>query len=477
MRKLWNRVSYLGLNASDINPDKRVDILANRLNALLIILLFLLFISSVSITIKQNRDLTYDVFRLLVQIAVGLLNIYLAYRGKHKLVRLILANSFLIVLILLPTFFSVISKDNFIYFPYTILAFYFVALLLINPWEETNFLVFSMLLSFFSLLFIEKLMYVFNGEKIELYEMLSDYRVFNKIVQVSMFIFITLAVFYLKNLNSLYEIELSQKNKELDRQNDELRFTMENLKTTQQQLIHTARMASIGTFSAGVAHEINNPLNYIVGGVEVLKAPVKLVRSQKEIAQEVNMLIDKINLSNSMILEGVKRVSTIVNSLMIFSAKGKSKVCLTDVNAILKESLLLLKFKTCGAINVITDFSSDVVTMAYPDKLQLVFINVLENAIYATLNSLQSDKYIELYTQVAGSGTIQIEIFNCGDNIPPDSLEHIFDPFFTTKEPGDGTGLGLSIAFSLIQEHQGAIKAQNMGNGVKIIIKIPIKRP
>ncbi len=376
----------------------------------------------------------------------------------------------------MPTFLGVISKDNFIYFPYAILVFYFIALLLFNPREEVKSLVFSILFSFFSLLFIEKLMYMFNQEEIEFYKMLSGYHTFNKIVQISMFIFITLAVIYLKNLNSLYEIELSQKNKELDKQNDELRFTMENLKTTQQQLVHAARMASIGTFSAGVAHEINNPLNYIIGGVEVLEAPVNLVRVQKEIAQEVHALIDKITLSNSMIIQGVERVSAIVNSLMIFSAKGESKVYLTDVNTILKESLSLLKFKTSNTINVITDLSGGVETMAYPDKLQLVFINILENAIYATLNSSKSDKYVELYTRVTGSETIQIEIFNSGDNIPPHSLEHIFDPFFTTKEPGEGAGLGLSIAFSLIQEHGGTIKAQNVENGVKLIIKIPIKK-
>lgn len=475
MRNLWKNISYLGLESNAVDSNTRINVLANRLNFILIFLLITLFAASAHITLSNDLELTFDVYRIIVQVAICMANIFLASKKYHKLVRLILANSLLIVLVIIPTFMGVVADDNYLYFPYTIIAFYFLALLLLNPKKERIEISISFILSLTSLLLIEKLIAHYAKEDLVLHEILKEFILFDKIVQIAIFIFFTIAIFYLKNLNMLYEKELNQKNKKLDRQNEQLKNTMENLHQTQNQLVHSARMASLGTFASGVAHEINNPLNYIVGGIEVLNKRVHKFENKKKDNPDLAELISYIGISKTMIFEGINKASNIVKSLMVFSSKGNSKAFTIDLNKVLDEALHLLNFKILNSISIITDFNKNAITYAYPDKLQIVFLAILENAIHATLNSKKHEKRIEIRTTVKSNSRIRIEILNTGDHISPEHIEHIFDPFFTTKDAGEGAGLGLSIAFSLVKEHEGHIAVKNLRNGVKFTIDIPIK--
>jgi signal transduction histidine kinase len=476
MQNLWKRISYLGLETESVDPDASINILSNRLNFTIIFILLSLFSASVYIKISQGNELTYDVYRLLLQIFICILNIYFAYKGYHKLVRLILANSLLIILIIVPAVLGIVVEDDFLYFPYAIIAFYFLALLLLNPIKEKIEYLISLLLSIVSLIFIEQLMAYFATEEFVIYGILKEFHLFHKFIQVSIFVFITIALFYLKNLYRRYEKELHLKNEKLDKQNEQLKNTMENLRQTQNQLVHSARMASLGTFATGVAHEINNPLNYIVGGIEILIQRARKVEDKKKDNPELSELLASIDISKTMIYEGIQKASKIVSSLMVFSSKGKSKTLSTEVNQVLDEALHLLNHKILSSISIITDFNKNAITFAFPDKLLIVFLAIIENAIYATLISKKHEKRIEIRTTVHQEQRIKIDILNTGDHISPEHMEHIFDPFFTTKDTGEGAGLGLSIAYSLVKEHDGHISVLNLRNGVKFTIDIPIKK-
>lgn len=475
MHNLWKKISYLGLNSETVDPESSTHILANRLNFTIILFLLTLFIASAYLRISQGKELTYDVYRLLVQIIICLANIYFAIRGYHKLVRLILANSLLLVLILIPTMLGIVVDDDFMYYPYAIIAFYFLALLLLNPLKEKVEYLISLIIYILSLIFIEQLMFYFTDKDFLFYEILKEFLLFHKMIQVSIFVFITIALFYLKNLYKRYEKELHLKNIKLDNQNEQLKNTMEDLRQTQNQLVHSARMASLGTFATGVAHEINNPLNYIVGGIEILIQRARKVEDKKKDIPELSELLASIDISKTMIYEGIQKASKIVSSLMVFSSKGKSKTVSTDVNQVLDEALHLLNHKILNTISIITDFNKNVFTFAFPDKLLIVFLAIIENAIYATLNSKKHEKRIEIRTVNYHQERIRIDILNTGDHILPEHMEHIFDPFFTTKDTGEGAGLGLSIAYSLVKEHNGHISVLNLRNGVKFTIDIPIK--
>jgi signal transduction histidine kinase len=345
----------------------------------------------------------------------------------------------------------------------------------LNPLKEKIEYLISLVIYFVSLIFIEQLIVYFGDEEFLTYEILKEFLLFHKVIQASIFVFITIAILYLKSLYKRYEKELHLKNITLDNQNEQLKNTMEDLRQTQNQLVHSARMASLGTFATGVAHEINNPLNYIVGGIEILMQRARKVEDKKKDNPELSELLASIEISKTMIYEGIQKASKIVSSLMVFSSKGKSKSLSTDVNQVLDEALHLLNHKILSTISIITDFNKSTTTCAFPDKLLIVFLAIIENAIYATLNSNRHEKRIEIRTINHQGERIRIEILNTGDHISPEHMEHIFDPFFTTKDTGEGAGLGLSIAYSLIKEHNGHITVLNLRNGVKFTIDIPIK--
>jgi C4-dicarboxylate-specific signal transduction histidine kinase len=262
--------------------------------------------------------------------------------------------------------------------------------------------------------------------------------------------------------------ELSKTNECLEIQKQTLEQTLNELKQTQERLIQSEKMASLGTLIAGIAHEINNPLNFIDGGLNLLQG----IKPDNELSK------DKMQLSLQMIKEGVTRSSNIVKALNTYSYKGNARLQNYDIQKIIDNSLLFLKSKYIEKISIIKNYQIDKEILVYPEKLHQVFLNLLNNAIFAIgTDPIIENPVIEISTNIVEEKLKQfayISIFNNGPLIPEDDIGKIFDPFFTTKEPGEGTGLGLSITYKIIEEHFGSIIAENTSNGVIFIIKIPI---
>ena len=244
-----------------------------------------------------------------------------------------------------------------------------------------------------------------------------------------------------------------------------LEETLETLKSTQQQLVQSEKMASLGTLTAGIAHEMNNPLNAIKGGMYILENPT-----------------DKKSMESAryMIWEGFEKIRKIIKALMTFSKSDTEKPVKSDLHEIIDNTLLIIRSRFGENIRIVPEYRLKRIIPVFPDKLHQVLLNIFDNAIYAIQQKEeQKDEFIRICTwEVKGRTEAEtraiIEICNSGPGIPDQDISNVFDPFFTTKDPGEGTGLGLSISYSLIQDHNGEMEVHNVPDGVCFVISLPL---
>jgi len=263
--------------------------------------------------------------------------------------------------------------------------------------------------------------------------------------------------------SNLLNSELVKSNEELENKNTELNNAIEHLKETQSQLLHADKMASLGILTAGVAHEINNPLNYINGGYLGLQ---KYFEGDKDISENhVPVLLSSIK-------EGVSRASQIVKGLNQFSRDNKNYDEQCDIHSILDNCLVMLHNRIKHKIEIVKDYcDAQPIVIGNVGKLHQVFVNILTNSEQAIAGKGE----IKLVSSIK-SGNIIIEITDNGSGIHKDHIKHISDPFFTTKSPGEGTGLGLSISHSIIADHKGKIEYKSeLNKWTKVIITLPLK--
>ena len=287
--------------------------------------------------------------------------------------------------------------------------------------------------------------------------------------------------------------EIEEINKELQRQKEELQKTLENLKQAQSQLVQSEKMASLGQLVAGIAHEINNPVNFISAGVDSLSTNLEEIRqvldiyhkvtsaNVKEKLKEIEVLkvkveykeaIREINKLIESIKNGTNRTTEIVRGLRTFSRLDEEVLKMTDLHEGLDSTLILLHNKYKNRIEIVKNYGDIPQIECYPGQLNQVFMNILSNAVEA----ITKKGVITISTLISNS-YIQVSIKDTGQGIPKKIRDKIFDPFFTTKGVGKGTGLGLSISQSIIEKHKGSIDIKSeAGKGSEFVIMLPVKQ-
>ncbi len=248
---------------------------------------------------------------------------------------------------------------------------------------------------------------------------------------------------------------------EVNVQNLELSDAIEKLETTQKQLIESEKMASLGVLSAGVGHEINNPLNFIKGGISGLSKHIK--EDKKSDKSEALRYLDIVN-------EGVDRATSIVSSLAHFSRSNTDMNEKCDIHEILDHCQTILQNKLKGKVKVTKVYNAaSTKVIGNVGRLHQAFLNILSNAEQA----ISETGNVVLKTSSIGNH-IEISISDDGIGISKEDMSKIMDPFFTTKEPGVGTGLGLSITYKIIEDHEGTIKVKSeQGKGAVFSISLP----
>ncbi|MDW7691464.1 ATP-binding protein [Flammeovirgaceae bacterium SG7u.111] len=255
--------------------------------------------------------------------------------------------------------------------------------------------------------------------------------------------------------------ELHDKNSIINQQNANLRSTIHTLKATQSQLFQAEKMASLGILTAGIAHEINNPLNFISGGYRGLKY---YFEDKGDTDELVTSLLNSIE-------TGIDRAVAIISGLNKLSRNTETYDEACQVHDILDNCLLMLGNELKSKIDVHKKYTDKPFEMkGNVGKIHQVFINILTNACQAI-----SDKgEITIETDIVNN-YIQVKITDTGEGIEKENLAKITDPFFTTKDPGQGTGLGLSITYTILQEHKGQIGIESTPKkGTEVTIALPL---
>ena len=301
------------------------------------------------------------------------------------------------------------------------------------------------------------------------------------------------------------EYQVAQRTAELTQQKEELLLALEHLKATQEQLIQSEKLASLGELTAGIAHEIQNPLNFVNNfsevSVELLeelleekqKQPKDSPESTKEAELETEILNDLVQNLQKINHHG-KRASNIVTGMLQHSRVSSGKKELTDLNALADEYLRLsyhglrAKDKSFNA-HMETHFDPNLPKVnVIPQDIGRVLLNLMNNAFYAvnqrnTVEALHATSQISQYQPTVTISTHQsdnqiiIKVKDDGTGMSEETQAKIFQPFFTTKPTGQGTGLGLSLAYDIVTKgHGGTIEVESVeGEGTTFIVKLPIQ--
>ncbi|MBL4704985.1 MAG: response regulator [Flavobacteriales bacterium] len=288
--------------------------------------------------------------------------------------------------------------------------------------------------------------------------------------------------------------QLVRLNDGLENTVEELKVAMEQLHTTQFQLVQSAKMASVGQLTAGVAHELNNPINFISAGAAVLDNDITdifkiLEQYEKEesntpdinnqnkvnaLKEELEYDVLKINIVQTIadMKMGAIRVAAIVQGLRNFSRIDTGEKVRANVHEGLDDTLTILGPKLKDKANVVKNYAEDLEEIScYLSQLNQVFLNILANAEQA----IEKDGTVTITTK-KDKNKVSIIIADDGVGMSEEVQQRMFDPFYTTKEIGDGVGLGMSITYGIVKEHNGTITVQSeVGKGTTLIIELPLE--
>jgi two-component system, NtrC family, sensor kinase len=294
--------------------------------------------------------------------------------------------------------------------------------------------------------------------------------------------------------------KIERKNLKLYNQKKELRKTLQELKQTQEQLVQAEKMASLGVLVAGIAHELNNPVNYMSSSCEglaiIFEDLVHILQKYEEIDEHnakqkiaaIDQLKRRIDYQNLIpdaqdlienINSGAMQTAEIVRGLRTFSRLEGNDLEEVNLHEVLDMSLLMLMNEYKYVCEVYKEYGESVTIKALSGKLNQVFVNILANAIDAIKARQDApQKEIRVKTSVLADLTPQmvlVEISDTGVGIPEAIKNRIFEPFFTTKEVGKGNGLGLAISIGIIEKFGGKIEVSTIPNeGTKFLIYLPI---
>jgi two-component system NtrC family sensor kinase len=301
----------------------------------------------------------------------------------------------------------------------------------------------------------------------------------------------------IKDQNEFLEIKVHERTEELEEARNKIQIQYDDLRLAQKQLVESEKMAGLGQMTAGIAHELNNPINFVSSNVAPLHRDVqdiigmlddyvalgdnfsaddiaKLQKKHQEIG--IDFIKTEIEALLKGIEEGSRRTAEIVRGLRVFARSDKDELVQANINDCLQSTLVVVKSVTKGQVTLIKEFDPNMPSIyCYPGKLNQVIVNLVTNAVHATegLDRTYTDRLVTVKSYF-NNKEVCISIKDNGYGIDEAIMEKIFIPFFTTKGVGEGTGLGLSISMGIIEEHQGHIEVLTEKNiGTEFIIHLP----
>ena len=542
--KLWKKITHLGIKENDYDSYIRYIKLSNALNAFVIIIFITIYILT-RIDNNTQSFFTFDIlyFRNLILVLISLISLTLSYYKLFKLSRILTATSLPFIFLILPSLYGIAEEESFFYYPYLAVGFTIFPFLLFSQKTEKIAFWVSIIWNIIIVL-ISDVLILNLGLDFKIIDIVLNNYLFYKIAPLGILFFIIFSILYLKNINYSFEKNLETNNNELEEKNElllkisnefekqniklhenqeeletsneelteyrtilkdkneELSETIIKLKETQNKLVQNEKMASLGILTAGIAHEINNPLNFVSAGIQSLEENYKYLTNylyecnllSNDLPEKGKVKANQLKIDNyyedvliilpkliSNIKAGVVRTEEIVKGLKTFSRIDDAKLIKTNIHKGIDSTLLILNNKYKNRIEIIKNYSSDVKEIiCYPGQLNQVFLNIINNGI----DAIKDTGTITIKTQKADLNDrkefnifdkyIKISIKDTGTGINEKVIDKIFDPFFTTKEVGKGTGLGLSITHGIIEKHNGKVFINSIVNeGSEFILFLP----
>lgn len=299
--------------------------------------------------------------------------------------------------------------------------------------------------------------------------------------------------------NVMLDRKVKERTHELEQSNQDLNQALGDLKEAQAQLVEQEKMASLGQLTAGIAHEINNPINFVTSNVKPLKRDISLLlgfiedvekiglsgtqaeekeKALKALKEELDYeyLQEEINILLQGIQEGSSRTAEIVKGLRIFSRLDEDDLKKADMNEGLDSTIIIVNNLLNNKIEIVKNYRSLPLIECFPGKLNQVFLNMITNGIHAIKAKFgeNSGGRITLSTH-ADEKQVYVTIADNGIGMDEQTRSKIFEPFFTTKDVGEGTGLGLSIAYNTVKKHNGTILLETKPDeGTAFTLQLPI---
>lgn len=303
----------------------------------------------------------------------------------------------------------------------------------------------------------------------------------------------------IREQNVILETKVTERTHELKISNEELNKTLQELKEAEMQLVESEKMASLGQLTAGIAHEINNPINFVTSNVKPLKRDVEMIIGMLEQVEQISLdaapveekqqkinelkeeydfdyLKTEIDYLLKGITEGSSRTAEIVKGLRIFSRLDEDDLKKASINEGLDSTTIIINNLLDNRIQIEKHYGNIPMVECYPGKLNQVFLNIMTNAIHAIKSRFKDTPGGKLILSTSNTeNTVKISISDNGTGMDENTKKKLFEPFFTTKDVGEGTGLGLSIAYNTIKKHNGTIAVNSeLGVGTEFVIEIPI---
>lgn len=432
--------------------DKEREIVSLIYITYFMILLFGVMVIVLHLDSEENVPVTY---RYHAFILIGLLELWIIRMGLITLARIIILSITPFLILLLPPLAGLHDDEFYFWFPYIPIALSIIPHFILHTYR--NRLALYITLGFYLILtiFIDDYLIFLNDGSEQIIPFVLENRFYYGLIPVIIYVFVNLAIGVVLAKNYEYEqLVLKQ----------------------QDELIQSEKMASLGILTTGIAHEINNPLNFISGSLHALNT-LKDDYLELDLNQtpEKKILLEQIERIMENSFEGVKRTSDIIASLKFFANPRLEDLMELDMESLLYEVLLSIEKKIPYHITIHKKINPGARIRCYKEQLQQVIINIISNAMEVIEEVHSSEhKRIEIAaseTKRKGSLVSRISISNNGPAIPPKDLKKIFDPFFTLNEKGKG--LGMAISYMIVKEHNGWIEVRNKGGFVVFDIFLP----
>ncbi|MFL5345097.1 MAG: two-component regulator propeller domain-containing protein [Hyalangium sp.] len=282
----------------------------------------------------------------------------------------------------------------------------------------------------------------------------------------------------LKQRERWLQARVENRTKELARANQELDTHLRTLRATQAQLVQAGKMAAVGTLAAGVGHEINNPLSYIVSNLEhACEESGVLINRLEQGPEDVRERLREMEQVLREALMGAERVRRIVRDLKTFSRQDEDTREPVDLRAVMDSAAKLAVGELRPRAQLVRDYTEVPRVEGNEARLAQVFLNLIINAAQALPEGKPDQNEVRLVTRRVGEGFVAGEVHDTGSGIPPEVVGRIFDPFFTTKPVGVGTGLGLALCHTFITSMGGRIEVESqVGRGTMFRVTLPVAR-